>query len=398
MNVATKEGTATLDSGSMGQQDVASSTATSSDDVYGWDEGTAKVSGEMYVATNEGAKLDGTPCAGCQVSCGEHADAKGSMQQQGVAGTEQRQHPGASRKRSSKERGSPEKDVRRSGRRATWDSLDMAAWEDKDGQFAGLRLHGILGTGSFGRVHLAETSSGKVAVKRFRASVCRNESELVRLQQELELGRQLSHPRLVRMLGTLLIDGAPALVLELMEGTLFDMLHQGSTPPVQWRAQALLEVADGLAYLHSQQLAHRDVKSVNVLLCADGHAKLADFGLMTRFSMEQHVRGEHTLGVGTVRYMAPEVLFGPYNETCDTFSFGMLMWEVIHVAKAFGEMPALAASVRLQMGERPQLASPAALCGQEVLMVRCWQHQPEQRPSMAEVLRVLQSLEPLPQV
>ena len=84
-------------------------------------------------------------------------------------------------------------------------------------------------------------------------------------------------------------------------GSLFDLLHNS---PAELFPSTLtriaLEVASGVAYLHQQEVIHRDVKSANVLLDADLHAKVSDFGISTTFGPE------HTAETGTYRSMAPE--------------------------------------------------------------------------------------------
>jgi serine/threonine protein kinase len=112
------------------------------------------------------------------------------------------------------------------------------------------------------------------------------------------------------------------------------------------------EVASGLLYLHQMDIFHRDVKAGNILLTALGgdelHATLADFGLAKplRGSGDVTVAAPEggaaelvdgvcdTKGVGTPRYMAPEVIKAPnntmrvYNQSCDVYSFAFVLWEV----------------------------------------------------------------------
>ena len=128
--------------------------------------------------------------------------------------------------------------------------------------------------------------------------------------------------------------GLPAIVLEYLPGSLHDLLHKPSSTgkhaklrPLSERVQVQIgrEIATGVAYLHSKQLIHRDIKAANVLLDEHMHVKLADFGISTGFGPD------HTAETGTYRYMAPEVIrHQQYDHKCDVYSYGVLLWEVLH--------------------------------------------------------------------
>ncbi|XP_063278532.1 serine/threonine-protein kinase PAK 1-like isoform X2 [Prinia subflava] len=88
------------------------------------------------------------------------------------------------------------------------------------------------------------------------------------------------------------------------------------------------ECLQGLAFLHANQVIHRDIKSANILLSRDGAVKLADFGLCTWLTPEHSKRKSV---VGTPRWMAPEVVRGePYGPKVDIWSLGIVG---IHMAK-----------------------------------------------------------------
>ena len=301
----------------------------------------------------------------------------------------------------------------------------MDDWRDDDGRFAGLQLVSLLGVGGYSQVWLGQlparaTSSSvstprAVAVKVFARHVYQNAEEVARLRREVALALELEHPRLVRAYGTLLIGGvAPCLVMQLMpNGSLADVLHdqynegqqsqgqQGQqspsphererehtahpklTPSIQQRL--VREVAEGLSFLHDSSIVHRDIKTANVLLDEGLHATIADFGIATRFGFGMQL----TADVGSTRYMAPEVAFQSYDEKADVFSYGMLMWEVLHVRVPFASASAVQALIQIQLNARPPINLPQPLAQFDGVIRRCWHQAPESRCSMREVLRMI---------
>ena len=151
-------------------------------------------------------------------------------------------------------------------------------------------------------------------------------------------------------------------------------------PTKQTTLRLVEEIACGLSYLHGNGLLHRDIKPANVLLTADLQAKLADFGVATRFGME------HTTGTGTPRYMAPEVLLGKYDESADVYSLALLIWEIMHQAVPFADANAFTAALQASLGQRPQCDTPRSCSRvQAQLIEACWHADPRQRPVVARV-------------
>jgi serine/threonine protein kinase len=158
-----------------------------------------------------------------------------------------------------------------------------------------------------------------------------------------------------------------------------------------------LETASGLAFLHESRYLHRDVKAANVLLTDSFHAKVADFGLVKFCQVASH-DAEHTMGIGTDRYTAPEVsaaaaiaarhrgAAGGYSQAADVFSFGVLLWELLHVRGIFEARRGRQVREAHERGERAAIDLPSDRAQFATLIACCWAHAPGSRPSMAAVV------------
>lgn len=199
-------------------------------------------------------------------------------------------------------------------------------------------------------------------------------------------------------MGTCVQRGLPAIVLEFLPGSLHDLLHKPHDKqklrPLAERAQVQIgrEVATGVAYLHSEQLIHRDIKAANVLLDHQMRVKLADFGISTRFGPSG---AEHTAETGTYRYMAPEVIrHQQYNHKCDVYSYGVLLWEVLHRQVPFRTHSPLQAAYAVAMQrERPPISLKSNLAPFASVILACWDESSTRRPGMTEVVARLSALE-----
>ncbi|XP_052138976.1 serine/threonine-protein kinase STY13-like [Oryza glaberrima] len=165
--------------------------------------------------------------------------------------------------------------------------------------------------------------------------------------------------------------------------------------PYEEVVRLALDLARGLSFLHSKKIVHRDVKSENMLLDPQLNLKIADFGVARL--VEAQDPKDLTRTTGTLGYMAPEVLDGkPYNRKCDVYSFGICLWETYCCDMPYGPYSDLSfadfSSFVVHKNLRPEIPDccPSAMAS---IMRRCWDANPEVRPEMEEVVRLLESLD-----
>ncbi|BFZ10826.1 hypothetical protein BsWGS_13864 [Bradybaena similaris] len=174
---------------------------------------------------------------------------------------------------------------------------------------------------------------------------------------------------------------AVLLVMDRLQRDLYTAIKQG----LDWlnRLQVSIDVVEGLRYLHSQGLVHRDVKLKNVLLDRDNRGKITDLGFCKPEAM---MSGSI---VGTPIHMAPELFTGHYDNSVDVYAFGILFWYVcaghVRLPSAFEQCAnkdQLWQSVK--RGLRPeQPANTSEDCW--LLMQGCWEGEPNRRPFFGDV-------------
>lgn len=251
-----------------------------------------------------------------------------------------------------------------------------------------------LGKGGCGVVYQATLRGQPVAAKFLLGAD--NQDTMAEFKNEITLMEKLTHPNIVFLVGYNYTPPNYCIVTELCaNGSLFDLIQkQGRKLSKETVLRIAREIAAGLVVLHhsSPPVIHRDLKSLNVLVDADFHAKVADFGLSTLDKNRVHTPGI----VGTPCWAAPEVLMGQvYNTKADVYSFGILLWEMAHLSLPYTELPHLTVTQIMNQvvmqNLRPRISSKCDP-GLASLMQKCWQANPSARPTMDECLATLNSL------
>ncbi|XP_071311466.1 serine/threonine-protein kinase PAK 3-like [Agelaius tricolor] len=212
-----------------------------------------------------------------------------------------------------------------------------------------------LGRGGFGAVYKAlDTSSGQqVAIKIM--SLEEEMSEELAANEILAM-RDNRSPNIVTYLDSYLVDAELWLAMEFMDGgTLFDVLS-AVYPEEGQIGSVCRECLQGLHFLHSRQVIHRDIKSNNVLVGMDGSVKLGDFGLCAQLSPE---RSKRSSSVGTPSWMAPEVVRGEaYGPKVDIWSLGIMGLEMVEGEAPYEREARLRVFELIERNGPPKLQNP----------------------------------------
>jgi serine/threonine protein kinase len=196
----------------------------------------------------------------------------------------------------------------------------------------------LLGHGASGWVALARQVQldRLVAVKAIHAGGHDRVGQR-RLEREGRAMVALRHAGIVAVYELRPTASGAALVMEYLPGGDLRTLMDSGTLTGSHAAVLLTEMAAALGHAHAAGIIHRDVKPANVLLTADGHAKIADFGLARLTRTPDAYRTSTGAVSGTPAYMAPEQIVDPSSELpgSDTYSFAVLAYELLTGARPY---------------------------------------------------------------
>jgi len=246
-----------------------------------------------------------------------------------------------------------------------------------------------LGSGAFSEVYLGELRGVPVALK-----LLRNLNSRI-LSQEISLLTKFDHPNVVKFLGVFAsADKMAYIVMEYMnKGALNSLLEtQRNEISISHLLEMCKQVAQGMEYLESKKIVHRDLACRNLLVkdTPDGLLiKISDFGL-SREVADFYESEEREV---PIKWTAPEVFrYNKHGPKSDVWSFGITIWEIFEYGMLpYPDMDNNTARVKVLCGYRlPQpIDCPLELYS---LIMRCWEDKPEARPTFNEIAEKIQRI------
>ena len=188
----------------------------------------------------------------------------------------------------------------------------------------------VLGRGSFGKVVLVRLEKTKklYAMKILKKELVIKRKQVNHTMTERSLLEKLNHPFIVKLFYAFQDEFKLYFITEFMQGgELFFHLRRNSQYKEKSVKFYMSEILLAIDYMHKNNFIYRDLKPENILIDKFGHIKLTDFGLSKLLDEEE--QKTYTL-CGTPEYLAPEIIFEKgYDKTCDWFSFGVVMFEML---------------------------------------------------------------------
>ncbi|KJA16612.1 hypothetical protein HYPSUDRAFT_47229 [Hypholoma sublateritium FD-334 SS-4] len=261
----------------------------------------------------------------------------------------------------------------------------------------------------FGYWYPKDEKPSIVAVKVIRTHIYKDSTRnkvQKRLRREIRIWACLKHPNVIPLLGTVTDFGRGVLSMGVLsmvcpwmgEGDLAGYLvRKGDHLTQRNRLQICQDIANGLEYIHSRQVVHRDLTTANILIDSNPViAKLSDFGLSNVIAELQSSSFMTSKITGSARWAAPE-LFSPDgsiplepNFTTDVYSLGSVIFHVMSGKVPYDGLTETQVMLKIMSNQHPtpitfNMDSTVGCDGVRHIIKLCWETVPPSRPTVAEV-------------
>ncbi|GAB1223499.1 hypothetical protein ENUP19_0149G0037 [Entamoeba nuttalli] len=259
-----------------------------------------------------------------------------------------------------------------------------------------------IGEGSFGIVYVGEFRGNKVAIKKMK-QIDESEDKKKEFEKEVSMLDKFRDEYIIQFYGAVFIPNKICMVTEYAKyGSIQDIMNKRNITeiPKKIRIKFMVDGAKGISYLHSNGILHRDIKPDNFLVVSlddniEVNCKLTDFGSARNINMMM-TNMTFTKGIGTPKYMAPEVLNREhYKMESDIYSFSITMLQIITWQDPFPKTlyphPWDIADT-ITTGNRPNIIQEVEE-GIKEIIEKSWEQEPKERITIDEIVRMLEGIE-----
>ncbi len=245
-----------------------------------------------------------------------------------------------------------------------------------------------VGSGGMSEVYKAKCHklNRLVAIKVLKEEFSSDSGFVSKFKMEAQAAARLSHPNIVNVYDVIDEGKIHYIVMELIEGvTLKGYIARKEKLEIKESIGIAIQVAQGIAAAHEQNIVHRDIKPQNVIISMDGKVKVTDFGIARGVSTQTLT----SAAMGSVHYISPEQARGGYSDArSDIYSLGITMYEMVTGRVPYeGENTVAIALAHLEEAMvPPSVYNPEIPVGLERIILKCTAKKPENRYGSANEL------------
>jgi serine/threonine protein kinase len=245
-----------------------------------------------------------------------------------------------------------------------------------------------VGSGGMSEVYKAKCHklNRLVAVKVLKEEFSNDSTFVSKFKMEAQAAARLSHPNIVNVYDVIDEGKFHYIVMELIDGvTLKVYIARKGKLEIKESIGIAIQVAQGIAAAHEQNIIHRDIKPQNMIVSRDGKVKVADFGIARGVSAQTMT----SAAMGSVHYISPEQARGGYSDSrSDIYSLGITMYEMVTGRVPFeGDNTVAIALAHLEDAiVPPSVYNPEIPASFERIILKCTAKKPENRYSSANEL------------
>jgi serine/threonine protein kinase len=255
------------------------------------------------------------------------------------------------------------------------EKIELKQFDNKQKRIGNYIVIKFLGEGATSKVFLVKKDNSLFALKQLNII----DDELKkRFDREIKILKELKNKNIVSIIDSGIYEEKPFIVMDYVDGDSLDRIAPKLN--IIQKLDILISAANGIAYLHSKGIIHRDIKSENIIVSKDlSTVKIADLGI-SKVVYWKPITQEGQI-LGTPAYMAPELFEGKSDDPrIDIYAFGITMYEIFTHNVPFDGKPS--EIILKHIKEEPKLPSllnpeiPQAL---DKIIMKCLEKKPERR-------------------
>lgn len=218
-----------------------------------------------------------------------------------------------------------------------------------------------------------------VAIKVLSKRLTKSKEIVERFNREALIIARLTHPNIIHIIDRGVVDGMYYFIMDFVEGTDLSKIIKKGSYDTNKKVDTLIQICKALSFAHKNGIIHRDIKPANILIDAEGHALVSDFGIAQLYDKGEDGSQLTSDGIvmGTIAYMSPEQKENSKNVTAasDIYSLGVVMYEIFT-----GTTP-------LGLFKPPSKINSSISKQLEDAILKCLETKPEDRFNLADDLK-----------